>query len=139
MYYYYIDFICKINIFSKLSILEVWKKESCMKKNTLALAVVSVFAFGVSSANALEFSNNFCDPVTGNIAVVVQGSLWDVYYHEKVIIKARDSNMVWKEVSFNMAYPGATYSANAFSMGLPNVQQYNIATSKTTLVVSACN
>ncbi|NVP17799.1 hypothetical protein HUU51_03710 [Candidatus Gracilibacteria bacterium] len=102
------------------------------------LAIVATLAVFATSAHALEFSNNYCDPSTGDIGVVVKARAWDAYYHGTVIIKARDSYMNWKEVKFNMAYPKGTYGANAYQMGLSNVQQYNIATGKTTLLVSAC-
>lgn len=112
------------------------KKEFFMKKVILSLALI----FTASTASALEFDNSYCDPATGDMAIHVKASRFDVYYHKNIIFVVRGRNTSdWKEISIPMSYPEGTYSANSYSMGLfDKPVQYNIRTSTTTLVVAAC-
>jgi len=106
-----------------------------MKK--LVLITTAALMLTSLQASAFDFSSD-CDPTTGDISVVIKSSSWDVFYHKNVTIKVRGSDMKWKEVSYPLAAPGRTFSANAYSMGLEDVEYYNITTDTTTLVVSAC-
>lgn len=111
-------------------------------KNIVKFITIILLIVSTSIANALEFYNNFCAPYyTGQIAVEVKVSLFDVIHHKALTIKARDSNIIWESKTFDLIYPKATYAVNAYTkLGLiGTVEQYNITTKKATLVVSACN
>lgn len=110
-------------------------------KNSIITSVIFLTSFVfVSTANALEVESSYCDPVTGDIGAVIEASYFDSVYHDDVIISVRDNNSSnWKVLTFNLVSPKATYDANSYQMGLTNSPVfYNIATSRTTLVVAPC-
>jgi len=91
------------------------------------------------STQALKFSNEYCNSNTGEVQVLITGSVWDSVYHDTVTIKIRSQAGVWKEKTFDFIAPGKTYATDIYELGLSDAAYYKVVTGQGPLIVDSCD